>query len=151
MIMTRSEQEEIKMNKLVIAVIAIVAVLLIGTYNGYNYYNGPKIVNGVVSGSVDGKGKPIDFTNEFSLGDTVYFSAEVNRFWIKEAKVIWYKDQVKTSNRLHVEENIVLNDAGYFTAKLTIPDDAKEGRYMVTIFVKGSKISETTAEFYVKK
>ncbi|MBD8037862.1 hypothetical protein H9635_14015 [Solibacillus sp. A46] len=139
------------MNKLVIAVIAIVAVLLIGTYNGYNYYNGPKIVDGVTSGSVDGKGNPIDFTNKFSHGDTVYFSAEVNRFWIKEAKVIWYKDQVKTSNRLHVEENIVLNDAGYFTAKLTIPDNAKEGRYMVTIFVKGSPISETTAEFYVKK
>ena len=59
------------MNKLVIAVIAIVAVLLIGTYNGYNYYNGPKIVDGVISGSVDGKGNPIDFTNKFSHGDTV--------------------------------------------------------------------------------
>mgnify|MGYP006391232817 FL=1 len=138
------------MNKLLMAVLTVVA-LLVGTFYGYNYYNGPKIVDGVISENIDEKGNPIDYTNEFSPGDTVYFSAKVNRFWVKKAKVVWYKDRVATSNRVHVEENVVLNDAGYFTAKLQIPEGLEEGRYMVTIYKKGNKIRETTAEFYVKK
>ena len=138
------------MNKLLMAALTIVA-LLVGTFYGYSYYNGPKIVDGVISGNVDGKGNPIDYTNEFSPGDTVYFSGKVNRFWVKKAEVVWYKDQVATANRLFVEEDVVLNDAGYFTAKLSIPEDLEEGRYMVTIYKKGNKIRETTAEFYVKK
>lgn len=138
------------MKKLLMAIL-VVGVLLVGTFYGYNYYNGPKITEGVISKNIDDKGNPIEFTTEFSPEDTVYFSAKGNRFWVKKAQVIWYKDKIATANRYLVEEVVVKNKAGYFTAKLSVPEGLEEGHYMVTIYEAGNKIRETTAEFDVKK
>ena len=138
------------MKKLVTSTL-IVILLLVGFYKGYNYYNGPKIVDGVISKSIDGSGKPLDITTEFSPEDTIYFSAEGNRFWIKKAKVVWYKGKIKTENRYLVEEDVKINKAGYFTAELSVPEGLEEGHYGVTIYVDGRDIQETHTEFDVKK
>jgi len=115
------------------------------------YYNGPKIVDGVVSKHIDNNGKPVGITTEFSPEDTVYFSAKGNRFWIKKAQVVWYKDKFKAENRLMVEEEIRISDAGYFTTKLSVPEGLEEGRYFVGIYVAGRNIMETRTTFDVKK
>ena len=135
------------------AVIALVAVILlsVGTYFGYEYVTEPKIVDGVMSKSVDDKGEPVEVTNTFAPGDSVYFSAKRNRFWINKAQVVWYKGEIAKKNRISVEEKVTVNKAKYFSTKLTVPEGLEEGHYGVTIYVKGSKIIETKAEFYVKK
>ena len=135
------------------AVIALVAVILlsVGTYFGYEYVTEPKIVDGVMSKSVDDKGEPVEVTNTFAPGDSVYFSAKRNRFWINKAQVVWYKGEIAKKNRISVEEKVTVNKAKYFSTKLTVPEGLEEGNYGVTIYVKGSKIIETKAEFYVKK
>lgn len=130
---------------------AIVVVMLIVGYFTYNYYNGPKIVEGVVSKSIDNNGKPIGITTEFSPEDTVYFSAKGNRFWIKKAQVVWYKGKIATANRFLVEEDIVISNAGYFSTKLSVPEGLEVGHYSVNIYVAGKDIEETRTEFDVKK
>lgn len=115
------------------------------------YYNGPKIVDGLVSKDMGVNGKPVSITTEFSPEDTVYFSAKTNRFWIKKAEVIWYKDKFKAENRLKVEEDILIGDAGYFTTKLSAPEGLEEGQYFVGIYVAGRDIMETRTRFDVKK
>ena len=138
------------MNKLLIAMLSV-ALLLFAGYHGYNYYNGPKIVDGVVSKDIDAKGKPASITTKFSQEDTVHFSAKGNRFWIENAKVVWYKGKVATENRFLVEENVEINDAAYFTVKLSVPEGLEEGDYSAAIYVAGNDIIENHTEFTVKK
>ncbi|WP_153730494.1 hypothetical protein [Sporosarcina obsidiansis] len=138
------------MKKIVNTIVAVI-FLFVGVFFAYEYITDPKIVDGVVSKSIDDKGKPVGITTEFSPEDTIYFSAKANRFWIKKAEVVWYKGEIATANRLLVEEGIKLNEAGYFTAELSVPEGLDEGDYSVTIYVDGKKIRETDAEFDIKK
>ena len=137
--------------KKMVAWVLGVAILLAGIFFGYEYISEPKIVDGVMSKNIDDKGNPVHVTTTFSPEDTVYFSAKRNRFWIRKAQVVWYKGEIKRKNRIYVEENVVINKDGYFTAKLSVPEGLEEGRYGVTIYVDGSDIMETRAEFDVKK
>ena len=136
--------------KKIVALVLGVAILLVGAYFGYEYVNKPKIVNGVVSKNIGDKEMPVGMTI-FAPEDTVYFSAKGNRFWIKKAEVVWYKGEIDKKNRIYVEEEVKINKAGYFTAVLSVPEGLEEGRYGVTIYVDGSDIMETRAEFDVKK
>ncbi|MEK3980153.1 hypothetical protein MKY37_13960 [Psychrobacillus sp. FSL K6-2836] len=138
------------MKKIVITILAAL-FLFAGVFFTYEYITDQKIVDGVVSKSIDGKGKPVDITTEFSPDDTIYFGAKANRFWIKKAEVVWYKGEIATANRLLVEEGIELNKAGYFTTELSVPEGLDEGHYSVTIYVDGKKIRETDTEFDIKK
>jgi hypothetical protein len=135
------------------ALITILAVFLLGVgiFFGYEYVTEPKIVDSVMSAKIDDKGRPVEVTTEFAPEDTVYFSAKRNRFWINKAQVVWYKGEIQTENRFLVEEEVNVNKANYFSAKLTAPEGLEEGHYGVTIYVKGSEIIETKAEFDVKK
>ena len=139
-----------KLKKILISTIAVV-LILISVYYGYMYYNGPKIIEGVVSKNIDDNGKPVDITTEFSPEDTVYFSAKGNRFWIKKAQVVWYEGKIRTENRFLVEDDIVLNNAGYFSTELSVPEGLEEGNYSVSIYVAGKDIIETSTEFDVKE
>ena len=139
-----------EMKKMVTLILGI-AILLVGTFFAYEYATEPKMVDGVVSKNIDEKGKPVDVMTSFSPEDTVYFSAKQNRFWIKNAEVVWYKDKIATANRIYVEEKVKVNKAGYFSAKLSVPEGLEEGHYGVTIYVDGSDIMETKAKFDVKK
>lgn len=138
------------MKKTLISTIAVM-LILISFYFGYMYYNGPKIIEGVVSKNIDDNGKAVDIATEFSPEDTVYFSAKGNRFWIKKAQVVWYKDKFRTENRFLVEDDIVISEGGYFSTKLSAPEGLEEGYYTVSIYVAGRDIIETRTEFYVKR
>ena len=142
------KQEE---KKKMLTLILGVAIFLTGAFFAYEYATEPKITDGVVSKSIDSKGKPVDVTTTFLPEDTVYFSAKQNRFWIKKAEVIWYKGEIKKVNRIYVDEKVKVNEAGYFTAELSIPEGLEEGQYSVTIFVDGKDITETNAKFNIKK
>nr|WP_106781346.1 hypothetical protein [Lysinibacillus timonensis] len=137
--------------KKVLSILLVVVLTLVGAYLGYEYVSDPKIVEGVLSKSIDDQGRPIEIATTFAPEDTIYFSAKQNRFWIQKAEVVWYKGEIATENRFLVEEEVIVNDAKYFTAELSVPEGLEEGHYGVTIYVKGSKIMETKAEFYVKK
>ncbi|WP_455675090.1 hypothetical protein [Pradoshia sp.] len=137
--------------KKILAPILIVIVLVAGAFFGYEYVTEPKIVEGVMSKSIDDKGNPVEVTTTFSPEDTVYFSAKRNRFWIRNAQVVWYKGEISSKNRFLVEEKVGVNKAGYFSAELSVPEGLEEGHYGVTIYVDGSKIIETKAEFDVEK
>ncbi|MER2192190.1 MAG: hypothetical protein ABS951_14615 [Solibacillus sp.] len=142
--------EQLELKKIFTKVVGVI-ILLVGVYFVYEYVTEPKMVDGVVSKNMDDKGNPVDATADFSPEDTVYFSAKRNRFWIREAEVVWYKDEIATENRIYVEEKVKTNKAGYFSAKLSVPEGLEEGHYGVTIYVDGAKIIETKAEFDVKK
>ena len=131
--------------------ILVVFLLCVLVFFGYEYATEPKIVDGVMSLSVDDKGRPTEVTAKFAPEDTVYFSAKRNRFWIKKAQVVWYKGEIEKENRFLVEEEVVANKAKYFSAKLKVPEGLEEGHYGVTIYVKGSDIIETRAKFDVKR
>lgn len=137
--------------KKVLITILVVFLLGIGVFFGYEYVTEPKIVDGVMSKKIDDKGRPVEVTTTFAPKDTVYFSAKRNRFWINKAQVVWYKGEISKKNRFLVEEEVIVNKAKYFSAKLTVPEGLEKGHYGVTIYVKGSKIIETKAEFDVKK
>lgn len=137
--------------KKMVSLVLGVAILLAGVFFGYEYVTEPKIVDGVMSKNIDDKGNPVDVTNSFSPEDTVYFSAKRNRFWIKKAQVVWYKGEIAKRNRFLVEEAVAINKAGYFSAKLSVPEGLEEGHYSVTIYVDGEDIRETSTEFDVKK
>ena len=137
--------------KKAIPIVLGIFLLGLGIFLVYEYATEPKIVEGVMSKAIDEKGRPSELTNTFTPGETVYFSAKKNRFWINEAKVVWYKGEIKKENRLLVEKEVPVNDAKYFTAMLSVPEGLEEGHYGVTIYVKGKKIMETHAEFDVKK
>lgn len=137
--------------KKAIPIILGIFLLGLGIFLVYEYATETKIVEGVTSKAIDDKGRPFDITNLFTQGETVYFSAKRNRFWINEAEVVWYKGEIKQENRFLVEEEVLVNDAKYFTAELSVPEGLEEGHYGVTIYVKGKKIMETKAEFDVKK
>ncbi len=137
--------------KKILTRILVVILLLVGAFFAYEYISEPKMVDGVVSKNIDDKGNPLDVTTEFAPEDTVYFSAKRNRFWIKKAQIVWYKGEITTANRFLVEEEVVTNKAGYFSAKLSVPGGLEEGQYGVTIYVDGAKIIETKAKFDVKR
>ena len=138
------------MKKTLISTIAVM-LICISFYFGYMYYNGPKIIEGVVSKNINNIGKAVDIATDFSPEDTVYFSAKGNRFWIKKAQVVWYKDKFRTENRFLVEDDIVISEGQYFSTKLSVPEGLEEGNYTVCIYVDGKEIIETGAEFYVKR
>ncbi|MBK1809823.1 hypothetical protein JHL18_04110 [Clostridium sp. YIM B02505] len=137
------------MKKLLIPVI-IVILILIGGGAAYKYFNGPKIVDITLTKSVDDKGRPTESTNTFTSKDTVYLSAKGKKLAIKNATVVWYKGKVSTQNRFKVEENIEISKAGYFTAKLSVPEGLEEGQYGATIYNAGNHIIEKIVEFEVK-
>ncbi|AMO85115.1 hypothetical protein B857_03514 [Solibacillus isronensis B3W22] len=137
--------------KKAIPIVLGIFLLGLGIFLVYEFATEPKIVEGVTSKAIDDKGRPSDITNLFTQGETVYFSAKRNRFWTNEAEVVWYKGEIKQENRFLVEEEVLVNDAKYFTAELSVPEGLEEGHYGVTIYVKGKKIMETHAEFDVKK
>lgn len=138
------------MKKIFISTITVIFIL-VSAYFAYLYYNGPKIIDGVVSKSIDDSGKPVDITTEFSPEDTIYFSAKGNRFWIKKAQVVWYKGNIITANRFLVQDDIIISDAGYFSTKLSVPEDLEEGQYSVSIYVAGKNIIETRTTLTVKR
>lgn len=138
------------MKKAITTVLGIF-LLGLGIFLLYEYASEPKIVDGVTAKAIDEKGRPSEVTNTFAPGEAVYFFAKRNRFWTNEAEVVWYKGEIKTENRFLVEEEVPVNDAKYFTAELSVPEDLEEGHYGVTIYVKGKKIMETHAEFDIKK
>ena len=142
--------EEVDLKKVVIPILTVI-VLCVGAFFGYEYITEPKIAEGVMSKSIDDKGRPVEVTTTFSPEDTVYFSAKRNRFWIRKAQVVWYKGEISKKNRFLVEEKVGVNKAGYFSAKLSVPEGLEEGHYGVTIYVDGTKIIETRAEFDVEK
>ena len=136
------------MKKSVITVFSV--LLLMGVfYFGHQYLNGPKIIEGIVSTEVPVKGNLMDNTTKFNSDEPIYFSAKGNRFWVKEAKVIWYKGEIRTGNR-YLEEKVIISD-GYFTTKLSIPEGLEEGIYGVGIYASGNDVMETKALFEVKK
>ena len=137
--------------KKVVALASGVVILYGAVFFSYEYATEPKIVDGVLSKGIDAKGNPVNMTNEFTREDTIYFSAKQNRFWIKKAKIVWYKGEIKTKNRIYEEEEVKVNKAGYFSAKLSVPNGLEEGLYGVTIFVDGSQIMEIKAEFNIKE
>ena len=142
--------KEVDLKKVVIPILAVI-VLFVGAFFGYEYITEPKIVESVMSKSIDDKGKPVEVTTTFSPEDTVYFSAKRNKFWIRKAQVVWYKGEISKKNRFLVEEKVGVNKAGYFSAKLSVPEGLEDGHYGVTIYVDGSKIMETKTEFDVEK
>ena len=137
------------MKKIIISLLVAVVVYL-GIFYGYSYYNGAKIIDGVVSKAVDAKGRPTELTKEFSPEDTVYFTAKGNRFWVKEAQVVWYKGEMTKQNRILVED-VKINKEGYYVSKLSLPEGLEEGYYNVTIFAAGNDIRETSSDFNIKK
>lgn len=137
-----------ELKKVILTIIGVL-LLCIGIFFGYEYVTEPKIVDGVMSKSMDDKGKPVEVTTTFSPEDPVYFSAKRNRFWINKAQIVWYKGEIATENRFLVEE-VPVNDAKYFSAELTVPEGLEEGHYGVTIYVNGKDVMETKAEFDVE-
>lgn len=137
------------MKKILIPII-IVVLLISGMGAAYKYFNGPKIVEITLTKSVDEKGRPTEPTNTFTSKDTVYLSAKGKKLAIKNATVVWYKGEVLSKNRFKEEENIEISKAGYFTAKLSVPEGLEEGQYGVTIYNAGNTIIEKIAEFQVK-
>ncbi len=133
------------------SVITVVSVLLLmgAFYFGHQYVNGPKIVEGVVTGEISEEGKPVESIAVFESDDSVYFTAKGNRFWVKEAHVVWYKGEIRTGNR-YLEEVVKIED-GNFTAELSVPEGLEEGIYGVGIYAKGNDVMETKAMFEVKK
>ena len=139
------------MKKLLIPIIVIILIIAGGGVS-YNYFSrGPKITDSVLTKSIDANGKPTaTISTTFKAKDKVCFSAKGKKFAIKKATVVWYKGEILTKNKFKVEENIVINNAGYFSAKLSLPEGLEAGRYGVTTYSEGSKIIQTTNEFDVK-
>ncbi|EQB89851.1 hypothetical protein J2Z44_003242 [Clostridium punense] len=137
------------MKKLLIPVLIIVLIIG-GGGAAYKYFNGPKIVEIAMTKSVDDKGKPTAPTSTFTSKDTVYLSAKGKKLAIKKATVVWYKGEVLTQNRFKTEENIEISKAGYFNAKLSVPEGLEEGEYGVTIYNGSNDIIEKMVKFQVK-
>lgn len=138
------------MKKLLIPVIVTI-VIIVGGGKAYKYFNGPKIIDGTISKSVDDMGKPTNITTTFSPKDTVYFSAKGKRFLVKKATVVWYKGKVATVNRFKVQEDIDMSSDRYFSANLSVPEGLQEGHYSVSIYADDSEIIQARGEFDVKK
>ncbi len=137
------------MKKLLIPIILII-LIIVGGGAAYKYLFGPKIIESVLAKSIDENGKPTVITTTFTSKDTVHFSAKGKKLIVKKATVVWYKGEISTKNRFKVEENIEKNGAGYFSAKLSLPEGLEEGHYGVSIYSAGSEIIQTTLEFDVK-
>ena len=138
------------MKKLLIPVIVIILIIG-GGGASYNYFfRGPKITDSVLTKSIDENAKPTAPTTTFTSKDTVYFSAKGKKMAIKKATVVWYKGKISTENRFKVEENIEINNEGYFSAKLSLPEGLEAGHYGVNTYSAGSKIIQSTIEFDVK-
>lgn len=135
-----------ELNKAIRTILIIIGVGLV-IFFGYEYATEPKMVDGVLSKDIDEKGKPVEVTKVFTPEDSIYFSAKQNRFWIDEARIIWYKGDFEQENRILVQENVKVNDAKYFSAKLTIPEGLEEGSYGVIIYVQDKEIMEEKATF----
>lgn len=138
------------MKKLLIPLVIIIFIIGAGG-SAYKYFFGPKISKGTVSISIDKNGKPVEKTVVFSPEDTVYFSAKGKKLLVKKARVVWYKGEITSANRYKVESDIAISSAGYFSAKLSVPEGLEEGKYYVVIYMGGKNIIETTAHFDVKK
>lgn len=138
------------MKKSLIPIIVII-LIIVGGVAYYNYFfRGPKITDSVLTKSIDENAKPIEPTTTFTSKDTVYFSAKGKKLAIKKATVVLYKGEALTENRVKVEEGIEINSEGYFSAKLSIPEELEEGHYSVTTYSGGSDIIQSISEFDVK-
>ena len=137
------------MKKLLIPILAVILIIS-GGGAAYKYFAGPKIIESTLTKSIDENGKPTAPATTFTSKDTVYFSAKGKKLAIKKATVVWYKGEVSTKNRFKVEENIEINDAGYFSSKLTVPEGLEQGNYGVTIYNGGNSIIEALWNFEVK-
>jgi len=137
------------LKKLIIPIILII-LIIVGGGAAYKYLFGPKIIESVLTKSIDENGKPTAPTTTFTSKDTVYFSAKGKKLIINKATVVWYKGEISTKNRFKVEENIEKNGEGYFSAKLSLPEGLEEGLYGVSIYSAGSEIMQTSYEFEVK-
>lgn len=138
------------MKKLLIPIIVIILIIGGGGFS-YNYFfRAPKITNIVLTKSIYENAKPTEPTTTFTLKDTVYLSGKGKKLAIKKVTVVWYKGEISSKNRFKVEENIEINDEGYFCAKLSIPEGLEEGHYGVTTYSAGDEIIQTTSEFDVK-
>ena len=67
-----------------------ITILSVGITNLYGYINERKIVNGVVSRELSGKGMPVGMTM-FAPEDTVYFTAKGNKFLFLLYKLFWHQ------------------------------------------------------------
>ena len=145
-------KEEFTMRKLLIPISLVILVILLlrGGGAAYKYFSGPKIIDSELTKSIDENGKATAPTITFTSKDTVYLSAKGKKLAIRKATVVWYKGEISTNNRFIVEENIKINSAGYFTAKLSLPEGLEEGHYGVSIYAAGKGIIETIHEFDVK-
>ena len=138
------------MKKLLIPILVVILIIG-GSAISYNYFfRGPKITESVLTKSIDENAKPTAPTTTFTSKDTVYFSAKGKKLAIKKATVVWYKGKISTMNRFKVEENIEINSAGYFSAKLSLPEGLEAGHYGVNTYSAGSEIIQSTCEFDIK-
>ena len=137
------------MKKLLIPILAVILIIS-GGGAAYKYFAGPKIIESTLTKSIDENAKPTAPTTTFTSKDTVYFSAKGKKMAIKKATVVWYKGKISTENRFKVEENIEINNEGYFSAKLSLPEGLEAGHYGVNTYSAGSKIIQSTIEFDVK-
>lgn len=137
------------MKKMLIPMLAVI-LIIVGGGATYKYFAGPKIIESALTKSINDKGKATAPSTTFKPKDTVYFSAKGKKLAIKKATVAWYKGEVVTKNRFKVEENIEINESGYFSAKLSAPEGLEEGQYGVTIYSAGKEIMEDIWKFEVK-
>lgn len=137
------------MKKLLIPILVVI-IIIGGGGAAYKYFTGPKITESTLTKSIDENGKPTAPATAFTPNDTIYFSAKGRKLAIKRATVVWYKGEIATSNRFKVEENIEISKAGYFSAKLSVPEGLEEGPYGVTIYNAGNHIIEAFVKFEVK-
>ena len=138
------------MKKLLTPILVIILIIASCGFS-YNYFlRGPKITESVLTKSIDENGKPTAPTTTFTSKDTVYFSGKGKKLAIKKVTVVWYKGEVSTKNRFKVEENIEINSAGYFSARLSLPEGLEAGHYGVTTYSAGSEIIQTISEFDIK-
>jgi len=68
----------------------------------------------------------------------------------KKAQMVWYKGEIAGRNRYLIENVVEVNEAGYFTTELSVPEGLKSGEYGAVIYVEGSKIMETEAVFNIR-
>jgi hypothetical protein len=137
------------MKKLLIPILTVILIIS-GGNAAYKYFAGPKIIESTLTKSIDENEKPTAPATTFTSKDTVYLSAKGKKLAINKATVVWYKGEVSTKNRFKVEENIEINDAGYFSSKLSVPEGLEQGNYGVTIYNAGNSIIEALWNFEVK-
>lgn len=133
------------MKRIVIA-IASIAILFSAIFFIYEYVTDQKIGDVLITTNVK-DGKPVDAKTMLTTEDEVHVVATQKRFWEDEARIVLYKGEIATANRLDVYEHVAVNEHGYFTVQL---EHLPVGTYGVAVFVQGQDIIETSLMFTVK-